>query len=116
MYKWLVDNIYIFGIAIILVVTSYFFYVEDVDSPAIMIAILIMAILSIFVLSNKKIAIYSIIALCPISLPIYISFLSLEISFPTEFITLILIITLGSVLFINVNFNKNIILDPISIL
>lgn len=116
MYKWLVDNIYIFGVAIILVITSYFFYVEDVDSPAIMIAILIMVILSIVVLSNKKIAIYSIIALSPISLPIYISFLSLEISFPTEFITLILIITLGSVLFINEKFNKNIILHPISIL
>jgi len=116
MLKWLNNNIYSLGVVFILLITSYFFFVEDTKAPEIISAILVMTILSIFVLGNKKIAIYSIIALAPISIPIYVEVLSLKLSFPSEFVTVLLIITMGSSFFVNEKFSRKILFHPISII
>lgn len=116
MYKWINNNISLIGVAIILFVTSFFYYTENNTAPSIIIAVLIMAILSILVIDSKKIAIYSTIALAPISIPVYIEFLSLELSFPTEFITLLLVIIMGVNLFVNEKYERNILSHPISII
>jgi len=116
MLKRLNINLMVIGLVLILLITSYFLFIEDIESTQALAGLLVMTILSIFVLSNKKIAIYSIIALAPISIPIYFEVLSLELSFPTEFTTLLLIVTLGTTLFLTEKFDKKILFHPISIL
>lgn len=116
MLKKINHHLPIIGLVLILLITSYFFFMEDVESPKILAGLMLMAILSIFVLSSKKIAIYSIIILAPISIPVYFEFLSLELSFPTEFATLLLIITLGTTLFLTEKLDQKILFHPLSIL
>ena len=116
MLKWLNNNINKIGIVFIVSITSYFFLIENLAATRVLAAILLMTIISFLVLNSKKIAIYSIIALAPISIPVYIEVLSLKLSFPSEFITVLLIITMGSSYFINEKLEKKIIFHPISIL
>ena len=116
MTRWSGNTIYYLGILIILSITSYFFYLEDIASTYIIIAALLMTIISFIVLNNKKIAIYSIIALAPISVPLYIEVLSLKLSFPSEFLTILLIIVGGINLFMTEKFDKKIVFHPLSII
>jgi len=116
MIKWINKNVLYIAIAILLSVTSILFYKEDIASAKIIIAILTMGIISFLVLSNKKYAIYAIITLAPTSLPLYIEILDFKLSFPTEFLTLLLIITSGITLIFSEKFNKRIVFHPISII
>jgi len=116
MIKWINNNIHYLGITIIIVITCLFFFIEDIDSVKNIVIVLTMGIISIIVISNKRNAIYAIIILAPVSIPLYIELLSLKLSFPSEFLTLLLIITAGTTLLISEKFDKKIVFHPIAII
>lgn len=116
MIKWINNNVHYIGVAILILITCFFFFIEDIESAKIIIAVLTMGIISIIVLSNKRNAIYAIIILAPISIPLYIEILSLKLSFPSEFLTLLVIITSGITLIISEKFDKKIVFHPIAII
>ena len=116
MLKWVNNNILYLGVITIIFTTCFLLFKQDLYSAIQMIAVLIMAIISIAIISKKRNAIYAIIILAPISIPLPLELLNLRLSFPTEFLTLLLIITSGTLLFITEKYNKQIVYHPIAII